>query len=159
MASFKIIIGSAKHENIDSLLDSFHNAAKTGNLVEYFGCFHNEESKFIGTDSKENWSCMEFYEETKQLFNRPGHPAWVFTPQKDKRQYKIYTSSDNKPLFATFDELLDSESFGATSRGTGTLIFSIKYWYIASYHLSFPIPDDIAKTVSYTHIKAILTIL
>ena len=58
-----------------------------------------------------------------------------------------YSSPENKPIFATFDELLDSESFGATSRGTGTLIFGSNCWFIASYHLSFPIPDDIAKTV------------
>jgi hypothetical protein len=44
-----------------------------------------------------------------------------------------------------FDELLGSESFKATSRGSGTLVLDHGYWYIHQYHLTFPIPNPLAK--------------
>ena len=60
---------------------------------------------------------MEFYIETKQLFNDDGKAAWTFEPKAEGRIFRIYPSLPiDKPQFATFDELLDSENFGATSR-------------------------------------------
>ena len=44
---------------------------------------------------------------------------------------------------AWFDEVLDSQSYG-TSRGTGVLIRGAKGWRVAQYHLTFPIPNDLA---------------
>ena len=46
-----------------------------------------------------------------------------------------------------FDELLNSPSYGV-SRGTGTLIKTNGEWKIAQYHLSFPIPNGIAKKIT-----------
>lgn len=57
-------------------------------------------------------------------------------------------SQNENPVFATFDELLESENFGATSRGTGTLLFRDGCWFIATYHCSFPIPNEIAQVVT-----------
>ena len=52
-------------------------------------------------------------------------------------------------MFATFDELLDVKSFGATARGTGTAIFDVtsKFWFLVSYHLSFPTPNELAHEI------------
>ncbi|MGM8892316.1 nuclear transport factor 2 family protein, partial [Psychrobacter sp. 1Y1] len=46
-----------------------------------------------------------------------------------------------------FDEILSNPSYGV-SRGTGTLIKTTKGWKIAQYHLSFPIPNAIAKSIT-----------
>lgn len=44
---------------------------------------------------------------------------------------------------AWFDELLNNEAYG-TSRGTGVLIRTGEGWKIVQYHLTFPIPNDLA---------------
>ena len=46
-----------------------------------------------------------------------------------------------------FDELLDSEKYG-TSRGTGILIRTDAGWKISQYHLTFPLPNDLADGIT-----------
>ena len=150
MTSIRIcdeIIATAKHASIDALLDAFNFSASVGDLVGYFSCFASVNSRFLGTDKAENWSATEFFQYAGHHFN--GTSAWIYRPIPGKRVYDIFPSTD-RPVFATFDEWLESESFGATSRGTGTLHFIGGYWYIAAYHLSFPIPNEIAKVMTAT---------
>lgn len=45
----------------------------------------------------------------------------------------------------TFDELLDSKSFKAISRGTGALARIGECWFVLLYHLSFPVPNNLAE--------------
>ena len=65
----------------------------------------------------------------------------------DKRKYEIFPSSE-APVFAIFDELLESKSFGSTARGSGTLLFQSGHWFIVAYHITFPIPNDLAKGIT-----------
>jgi hypothetical protein len=138
------IFGSGSYDRIEDLLDNFHMAAATANLLVYFGCFH-PEGRFLGTDSVENWHVSDFYNFSKPYFDRGS--AWVFRPIHNTRKISYFPSEEN-PVFAIFDELLESESFLATSRGSGTLVYNSGKWLIAQYHLSFPIPNDLAKDMT-----------
>ncbi len=144
--TFDKIVGTGRFESVENLLDKFHSAASVANLDEYFGCFDNN-GRFLGTDASENWTAQEFYTFSKPHFDAGS--GWTFKPLKGTRKLTYYPSESN-PLFCVFDELLDSESFLATSRGSGTLLFNSAtgHWLIAQYHLSFPIPNDLAKDMT-----------
>ena len=152
MSSF--VTGSARHSTVEELLDSFHLAASKPNLLEYFGCFYNSSSRFLGTDASENWTAEEFYNYAKPHFDTGK--GWTYVPRNNCRKIDVvnlpaFTGNDNSDIsnlnqIAVFDELLDSESFSATSRGSGTLIFDtqLSCWFILQYHLTFPIPNELA---------------
>ena len=78
---------------------------------------------------------------------------WTYTLISGTRKIK-YFPNQTQPTFCTFDELLNSESFVAVSRGSGSAIYDpIKNtWLITAYHLNFPIPNalagDICKTIA-----------
>ena len=139
---FSSIVGKGCYPTIDNLLDSFHNSASTADLRTYFGCFA-PEGRFLGTDASENWSASEFYTYAKPHFDRGT--GWTYVPEVGTRRYHIFPS-ESQPVFASFDELLSSASFKATSRGSGTVAFDAqrKSWLIIAYHLTFPIPNDMA---------------
>lgn len=132
------------HTSVELLLDCFNRAAAEANLVEYFGCFA-QNGRFLGTDATENWSVDEFYAYSKPHFDIGK--GWTYVPRLASRNINIQYGPDGSPLFASFDELLDSPSFKATCRGSGTAVYSpsSKSWLVFSYHLTFPTPNDIAK--------------
>lgn len=141
-------VKTGKHLSPTALLDHFHLSAAKANLTEYFGCFHSTSSRFLGTDAMENWSALEFYDYCKPHFDAGS--AWSYVPrQGTTRKYQNISSPTGAPLFVTFDELLDVESFGATARGTGTAIFDneSRHWFLVSYHLSFPTPNELAHEI------------
>jgi hypothetical protein len=144
MQSSGSIISQSNFSNVEDLLDSFHQAAATSNLNAYFGCFHSS-GRFLGTDASENWTVAEFLEFCRPYFTRSSS-AWVFKPITNTRKL-TYVPDESNPSVCTFDELLESESFLATSRGSGAVVFDPvkKNWLIFSYHLSFPIPNELAK--------------
>lgn len=146
MSDFTTIIASSRHCTVEELLDAFSHAAATGNLREYFGCFYDERSRFLGTDASENWTAYEFFQYALPHFRGDGTPAWKYDPIPGTRKVDIFPSTE-VPSFAIFDELLSSK-FGATSRGSGTACHSSGHWFICSYHLSFPVPNDIAKDIT-----------
>jgi len=136
------IIGSAQHSSVEGLLDAFAAAAATGDLRAYFGCFHDAAtSRFLGTDVNENWTASEFLEFARPHFKSDGTPAWVYVPLEGKRKVDYIGDS-----LACFDEHLSSESFKATSRGSGSCVRNASgHWLLVQYYLSFPIPNDLAK--------------
>lgn len=140
------VIGTGNYSNAIDLLDTFHLAAETANLIQYFGCFHTN-GRFLGTDATENWPVNEFYDFSKGYFLRGS--AWTYRPKHETRKL-TYFPNESAPLFCIFDELLESESFVATSRGSGTLVFDGEKgtWLISQYHLSFPILNDLAKEMT-----------
>jgi SnoaL-like domain len=140
-------IRSGNHLTQVGLLDHFHISASKSNLIEYFGCFNSPSSRFLGTDANENWSAIEFYDYAKPHFDAGA--GWTYVPRTDSRKFEQICSDDGTCLFATFDELLDVKAFGAPARGTGSMIFdgSSKYWYLVSYHLSFPTPNELAHEI------------
>ena len=141
------VVGTGSHSSLVDLLDSFHSAAAKANIATYFGCFHSITSRFLGTDAAENWTVPEFYAYSKPHFDAGS--AWTYVPRSASRKFEQIDLPDGTPVFATFDELLDVKSFGATARGTGTAIFDVssKFWFLVSYHLSFPTPNELAHEI------------
>jgi len=127
---------------VEGLLDAFATAAAIGDLRGYFGCFQDgDTSRFLGTDVNENWTATEFLEFARPHFKNDGTPAWIYVPLAGKR--KVDYIGDT---FACFDEHLSSESFKATSRGSGSCVRNPSgHWHLVQYYLSFPIPNDLAK--------------
>lgn len=143
-AEVAAIIASARFDRVGDLLDAFHRGAATANLQEYFGCFH-QEGRFLGTDASENWHVVEFYGFSKPYFERGT--GWTYVPRPTTRKV-TYFPSEASPSFCVFDELLDSQDFHATTRGSGTCLYAEGRWLLAQYHLSFPLPNDLAKDVT-----------
>ena len=124
---------------VGEVLDSYHRAAAVGNWTVYFDLM-SDDGVFLGTDAGERWP--------KEVFrayagNRSG---WLYTPQERNINF---TPDGNT---AWFDELLESASYG-TSRGTGVLIRTEAGWKISQYHLTFPVPNDLAGDIT-NQIKA-----
>jgi len=149
--SVESVLGSSRHGSVDSLLEAFHSAASKADLTAYFGCF-DKTGRFLGTDATENWSATEFYSFCKPHFARGN--GWTYTPVAGSRKVTHYTQLDGTPNFCTFDEILLNEGFG-TCRGSGSLLHNPEFssWFVAAYHLSFPVPNDIAHDITNT-IKA-----
>ena len=142
------VLGSSRHSTVDLLLEAFHSAASNADLTKYFACF-DKAGRFLGTDATENWDAIEFYNFCKPYFAKGS--GWTYVPVRGSRKVSYYANVDGTPNFCTFDEILFNDSFG-TCRGSGSLIYSQATcsWLVAAYHLSFPVPNDIAGEVTAT---------
>ena len=115
---------------VNLVLDQYHAAAAEGDWTVYFNLL-SEDAVFLGTDVGERWP--------KEVFRSyaAGRSGWLYTP----RERNVNFTPDGNT--AWFDEVLDSASYG-TSRGTGVLIRTAGGWKISQYHLTFPIPNELA---------------
>lgn len=117
------------------VLDAFHSAASKADEEAYFALMA-PNFVFLGTDATERWD--------KTAFRTFAHPhfsqgkGWTFKP----RDRHVDLSRDGK--VAWFDELLDSATYGEC-RGTGVLEKVDGGWKITQYHLTIPMPNDLAK--------------
>ncbi|MBR9790137.1 MAG: nuclear transport factor 2 family protein [Gammaproteobacteria bacterium] len=131
--------GQASEKNkVSTVLDSLHRYASEAKFDSYFNLY-SDEAIFIGTDASETWTLEEFKNYTKPVFDRGS--GWTYK----SRDRHIYFSP-NKDV-AWFDELLDNASLGLT-RGTGVLVKTDAGWKVTQYHLTIPIPNDIADSVA-----------
>lgn len=125
--------------DVAAVLDAFHVAAANAQAENYFDLF-SEDAVFIGTDVGEYWTLEEFRAYAMPHFSAGN--GWTYVP----RNRDVYLSESGD--VAWFHEVLDSESYG-TTRGTGVLVLEEgKNWKIAQYHLTFPVPNDMAKELS-----------
>lgn len=122
---------------VDALLDRFHDAASRADGEVYFSTF-DPDAIFIGTDAGERWTTDEFREFAEPYFSRGQ--GWTYVPVR--RFIEVDDSLDT----AWFDEILENESYG-TTRGTGVLVKHDDGWKIVQYHLTIPVPNEIAKDV------------
>lgn len=128
-----------KAEDVESVLDTLHLAASQVDAKTYFGLF-TEDAIFIGTDVSEYWNIEKFKSYTMPYFNKDT--GWTYVP----RNREIKFSDSGK--VAWFHEVLDNKSYG-TTRGTGVLVLTKNNkWLIAQYHLTIPIPNDLAAGVA-----------
>ena len=146
------ITHTTKSTTVVELLDLFHSSASRADLNSYFGCYHSPSCRFLGTDATENWNIPEFYGYSKPHFD--AGKAWTYVPRPSSRRIEelVIGGADSSSAasiqrIATFDELLDSESFVCTARGSGSAVFDGGFWYLLSYHLSFPTPNDLAPNI------------
>lgn len=126
----------AQESTINTVIDSWHDAASTADFNRYFNLM-TEDAIFIGTDATENWNKKEFQAYAKPHFDKGK--AWNFKSV----QRNIYLSADKK--MAWFDELLDTQM--KICRGSGVLIQVKNEWKIAHYVLSISIPNEWSKEV------------
>ena len=123
---------------VGAILDALHRSASTADEETYFSLF-TPEAIFLGTDATERWNIEEFRAFALPYFQKES--AWTYTPRE--RHVTVLPGGDT----AFFDEILDQEKYG-TCRGSGLLRRLDDRWRIAQYHLTIPIPNEIASTVS-----------
>ncbi len=117
-----------------AVLDDFHDAAAKADEDRYFAHFH-PQGLFLGTDASERWTLEEFKAFAMPYFQRDT--AWTYEPGLRH----ISVSEDGQ--WAWFDEALTNAKYGRC-RGTGTLRRASGQWKIVQYHLTMPIPNDLA---------------
>ena len=125
---------SSELQAINEVLDAYHEAASRSDWDNYFALM-SDDGVFLGTDAAERWPKEVFRE---YAGDRSG---WDYHPMD---RHINLTPDGNS---AWFDEILDSESYG-TSRGTGVLIKTPDGWKISQYHLTFPIPNELAREIT-----------
>jgi ketosteroid isomerase-like protein len=120
---------------VGAVLDAFHAAAAKADEAAYFALIA-DNGVFLGTDATERWDKAAF-----QAFAHPHFASgkgWTFTP-RDR-----HVDLARGGTVAWFDELLDSATYGEC-RGTGVLEKTAGGWKITQYHLTIPMPNDLAK--------------
>ena len=127
----------ANEDAVNQLLDTFHRAASQAKFDDYFSTF-TPDGVFIGTDAAERWTTAQFKAYAKPHFDK-GH-GWTYTMV----ERHINVSADGK--HASFDELLDNEDLGRC-RGTGALRLVDDTWLVEQYHLTIPVPNNLATDV------------
>lgn len=130
-----VSLSSERATAVASAIDAFHAAAARADEEAYFAQLA-PNAVFLGTDATERWD--------KTAFRAYAHPyfaegkGWTFVP----RDRHVDFSGDGR--VAWFDELLGSASYGEC-RGSGVLEKLESGWKITQYHLTIPIPNDLAK--------------
>lgn len=125
---------SPEAAQVSATLDAFHEAASEADAETYFSLFA-DNGVFIGTDRSERWPLARFRVFAEPIFAEGRGWTYVMTERH------VDFSPDGKT--AWFDELLHNEAYG-TSRGTGVLVLVEGTWKITQYHLTFPMPNDLA---------------
>ncbi len=126
--------GETAVKDVEAVLDDFHAAATAADEERYFSHFA-ASGVFFGTDAGERW--------TRDQFRGYAHPhfsqgkGWTYHP----RDRHVAFSADGAT--AWFDELLDNAKYGEC-RGTGVLQRYDGEWKIEQYHLTIPIPNELA---------------
>lgn len=120
---------------IDTVLTAFHTAAADADGATYFSIL-SDDAIYIGTDASERWTVDEFKAFTEPYFSKGR--GWTYTAT----ERNIVVARGGR--VAWFDEILVNDTYGVC-RGTGVLVEENGVWRIAQYHLTFPIPNDLAR--------------
>lgn len=118
-------------QEIDKILDNWHQAAATADQEAFFGAF-TDDGIYIGTDETEHWTAKELQKWSAKAFAKES--AWAFEPY----ERHIFFSKDGNT--AWFDELLNT--WMGTCRGSGVLEKVNGTWKIAHYYLAVAVPNE-----------------
>ncbi len=129
-------VGPDSHE-VQATLNRFHEAASNADGPSYFALFA-PEAVFIGTDATERWTVDQFKAYAMPYFSRGK--GWTYVPRL--RHVQLSPQGD----VAWFDEILDNKVLGVCL-GSGVLRKVGGTWLICQYHLTIPVPNDLAKKV------------
>ncbi len=121
--------------DVEAVLDDFHAAASAADEERYFGHFA-ASGVFFGTDASERWTVEEFRAYAHPHFAQGK--GWTYHP----RNRHVAFSADGGT--AWFDELLDNDKYGEC-RGTGVLQRYDGEWKVEQYHLTIPMPNELAE--------------
>jgi ketosteroid isomerase-like protein len=130
-------VREAARRAVSQVLDDFHAAAAAADEARYFGHLL-DHSIFLGTDATERWDKAQFLAFAHPYFSQGK--GWTFVPRDRHVDFAA------NGTVAWFDELLDSATYGEC-RGTGVLEKTASGWKILQYHLTIPIPNDLADEV------------
>jgi len=122
---------------VAAVLDDFHAAAAAADEARYLGHLV-DRSIFLGTDATERWDKAAFLAFAHPYFSQGR--GWKFVPRDRHIDFAAGGT------VAWFDELLDSTTYGEC-RGTGLLEKTASGWKILQYHLTIPVPNDLAEEV------------
>jgi hypothetical protein len=123
---------------VAAVLDRLHGAADRADAKNYFDCFHTN-AVYIGTDAEERWTMSEFKAFVMPYFEKGK--GWRYLPSQR------HIDMDSSGQFAWFDELLDNPKYGQ-ARSSGALLKTTQGWKIVQYHLTFPIPNELAVEIT-----------
>ncbi|NNE70494.1 MAG: nuclear transport factor 2 family protein [Rhodothermales bacterium] len=129
------LLAQSPTEQVSAVLDQLHLKASEGDFDGYFSLYA-PNAVFIGTDASERWPLEIFKDYTKGRFD--SGTAWTY----HMLEREIDFSPDGN--VAWFDELLTNENLGLT-RGTGVLIKDGDTWRFTQYHLTIPVPNELAR--------------
>lgn len=132
-----ISVFSSANDELEQVLNSFHQAAAEANYEQYMGLLA-DDAIYLGTDSSERWTKAEFSAFVKPYFSRGK--GWLYHPV----ERHITKTTANNVVF--FDEILENKNYGRC-RGSGVLIHTEQGWKILQYNLSIPVPNAIALDV------------
>ncbi len=127
----------ADTSDVETTLNRFHEAASNADGAAYFALFA-PEGVFIGTDATERWTVEQFKAYAMPYFAKGD--GWTYVPRV--RHVQLSPQGD----VAWFDEILDNKAFGVC-RGSGVLRRVGGTWRICQYHLTIPLPNELAKEV------------
>lgn len=136
-ALFFSVISFASKKEVEKTLDAFHLAASKADGKTYFSLFA-PEGVFIGTDSTERWTVEEFKKYAEPHFSKGK--GWTYLSKKRN------VDLSPKGEIAWFDEILENANYGIC-RGSGVLRKVGSQWKVSQYHLTIPIPNDLADKV------------
>lgn len=122
---------------VEETLNQFHAAAAKADGAAYFALFA-PEGVFIGTDATERWTVEQFKRYVAPHFAQGK--GWTYAPKT--RHVELTPRGD----VAWFDEILENKSYGVC-RGTGVLRNVDGAWRISQYHLTIPVPNELAAQV------------
>lgn len=123
---------------VAAVLDELHAAASRADGERYFALFA-PGGVFLGTDASERWELPEFRAYASARFERGEGWTYRVTGRR------VYLDAHRRT--AWFDESLHNAKYG-TCRGTGVLVRgSGGPWRIAQYHLTIPVPNELAADV------------
>lgn len=122
---------------VEAVLDSFHDAASKADGKRYFSLLA-PDAIYIGTDATERWTVEQFRAFAEPYFG--SGRGWTYLPSSRH----VTLGPDGST--AWFDEILENASYG-TTRGTGVLTREAGDWKIAQYHLTIPVPNDLADAL------------
>lgn len=124
----------AQIKNVSTVLDDAHAAASAADYVRYFK-HYADNAVFFGTDINERWPLDVFKRYAKARFDKGN--GWTY----ESIERNVYFSENKRT--AWFDEILFNQKYGK-SRATGVLLKQGGEWKISQYHLTIPIPNDLA---------------
>ena len=124
-------------KEVAATLDQFHEAAAKADGKKYFQLFA-PEGVFLGTDATERWTVEEFKKYAMPFFDKGK--GWTYIP---KTRHVDFAPGGE---VAWFDEILASEPYGVC-RDSGVMRKIAGVWKISQYHLTIPVPNDLAATV------------
>jgi hypothetical protein len=124
---------------VSAVLDALHHNASVADEESYFALFA-PEAVFLGTDATERWSVDEFRAYAHARFEQGQ--GWTYILRDGTRNIDF----DPTGTVAWFDEILDNANYGET-RGTGAMRWVDGAWRITQYHLTIPVPNDLARAL------------